>query len=180
MNITKNIFFKEKILIYGLGKSGISAFKFLKKRNDVFLYDDRRIKIKDFNLKKKIISYKKIKKLSFDRIILSPGINISKCKLAKFLKKYKKKIYSDLDVFYSFNQNDCITITGTNGKSTTCQLLYEIFSKQNFDVRLVGNIGNPILSARNIKKKTIFVVEASSYQWNIVKSFVQNTLLFWI
>ncbi len=171
MNITKNIFFKEKILIYGLGKSGISAFKFLKKRNDVFLYDDRRIKIKDFNLKKKIISYKKIKKLSFDRIILSPGINISKCKLAKFLKKYKKKIYSDLDVFYSFNQNDCITITGTNGKSTTCQLLYEIFSKQNFDVRLVGNIGNPILSARNIKKKTIFVVEASSYQLEYSKIF---------
>ena len=63
MNITKNIFFKEKILVYGLGKSGISAFKFLKKRNDVFLYDDRRIKIKDFNLKKKLSLIKKSKNL---------------------------------------------------------------------------------------------------------------------
>ena len=38
-----------------------------------------------------------------------------------------------------------ITVTGTNGKSTTCQLLYEILLANNYDVRLVGNIGNPIL-----------------------------------
>ena len=55
-------------------------------------------------------------------------------------------------------------MTGTNGKSTTCQLLYEVLSKQKLDVRLVGNIGNPILSERNVKNKTIFVIEASSYQ----------------
>ena len=34
-----------------------------------------------------------------------------------------KVIYTDLDVFKSFYNNECITITGTNGKSTTCQLL---------------------------------------------------------
>ena len=48
-------------------------------------------------------------------------------------------------------KNDCITITGTNGKSTTCQLLFEILKKQNCDVKLVGNIGNPILSAKKNK-----------------------------
>ena len=69
-----------------------------------------------------------------------------------------------MDIFYTFYKNDCITITGTNGKSTTCQLLYEILLKQKFDVKLVGNIGKPILSAKKIKRKTIFVVEASSYQ----------------
>ena len=56
-------------------------------------------------------------------------------------------------MFYSFYKNDYITITGTNGKSTTCQLLYEVLLKQNFDVRLIGNIGNPVLSLSNIKKK---------------------------
>ena len=42
---------------------------------------------------------------------------------------------------------------------------------QNFDVRLVGNIGNPILSSKNIKKKTILIVEASSYQLEYSKIF---------
>ena len=166
-----NIFLNKKILIYGLGKSGYSAFKFLRNKNNILLFDDFKINIKDNNLKNKIISYKKILKTKFDLIILSPGIDINKCKLSKFLKKNNKKIYSDLDVFYSYFKNDCITITGTNGKSTTCQLLYEILLQQKFDVRLVGNIGNPILSVKKVKKKTIFIVEASSYQLEYSKIF---------
>ncbi len=35
-----NIFFKKKILIYGLGKSGLSTYNFLKDKSDVYLYDD--------------------------------------------------------------------------------------------------------------------------------------------
>ena len=94
--------------------------------------------------------------------------------MSNFLKKNKHKIYTDLDVFFSFYKNFCITITGTNGKSTTCQILYEILHKQNFDVKLVGNIGRPILSVKNIKKKTLFVIEASSYQLEYSKIFKSN------
>jgi len=64
-----------------------------------------------------------------------------------------------------------ITITGTNGKSTTAKILYDVLKDQNKDVRLVGNIGNPILSEKKIKKKTIFVVEASSYQLDYSKIY---------
>ena len=159
-----NIFLNKKILIYGLGKSGISTFKFLKNKSDIFLYDDHNLSFKNLDLKKNLINYRDILKLNFDLIILSPGIDINKCKLTNFLKKNLNKIYSDLDIFYSFYKNKCITITGTNGKSTTCQLLYEVLSNQKLDVKLVGNIGNPILSVKNVKEKTIFVVEASSYQ----------------
>ena len=166
-----NIFLNKKILIYGLGKSGLSAYKFLKRKANVFLYDDRKSKIKILDEKKKLISSKNVLKTSFDIIILSPGIDINKCKLSKFLNKNYNKIYTDLDVFYSFYKNDCITITGTNGKSTTCQLIYEILLNQKFNVKLVGNIGNPILSAKKIKKKTVFVVEASSYQLEYSKIF---------
>ena len=166
-----NIFFKQRILVYGLGISGLSAYNFLKKNNDVFLYDDFLKNIKTHKIKKHIINRKNISKIKFDKIILSPGIDVNKCKLSKFLKKNSYKIYSDLDVFYSYYKNNCITITGTNGKSTTCKLLYDVLLDQKFDVRLVGNIGNPILSAKNIKKKTVFVVEASSYQLEYSRLF---------
>ncbi len=166
-----NIFLNKKILIYGLGKSGLSAFYFLKNKCNIFLYDDHQSKTQSLEIKKNLISYKDIFKFKFDQIILSPGIDVDKCKLSKFLKKNNNKIYSDLDVFYSFHNNDCITITGTNGKSTTCQLMYEVLLNQKFDVKLVGNIGNPILSAKNVKKKTIFVIEASSYQLEYSKIF---------
>tara|TARA_B100000579_G_C22841652_1_gene861896 strand:- start:178 stop:1479 length:1302 start_codon:yes stop_codon:yes gene_type:complete len=171
MNNISNIFLNKKILIYGLGKSGLSTFKFLKKKNDVFLYDDFQSSIKTLLFKKYLIPYKNIPKFNFDQIILSPGIDINKCRLSKILKKNYNKIYTDLDVFYSFYKNNCITITGTNGKSTTCQLLYEILAGQKNNVKLVGNIGNPILSVKSVKKKTIFVVEASSYQLEYSKIF---------
>ena len=165
MNLSLNIFLNKKILIYGLGKSGLATFDFLKRKSKVFLYDDYQKNYKN------LINYNFIKKNNFDYIIISPGIDINNCKLSKFLKKNLKKIYTDLDIFYSFYKNDCITITGTNGKSTTCQLLYQILLNQKYDVKLVGNIGNPILSLHKIKKKTIFVVEASSYQLEYSKIF---------
>ena len=159
-----NIFSDKKILIYGLGKTGISSFNFLKKKCKVFLFDDF-----DKNLKSS--KYKFVLKSNFDYIIISPGIDINNCKLSKFLKKNSHKIYSDLDIFYSFYKNDCITITGTNGKSTVCQILYEVLLKHKRDVKLVGNIGNPILSTKKVKPNTIFVIEASSYQLEYSKIF---------
>jgi len=161
MNVYSNIFINKKILIYGLGKSGISTFKFLKKKNKISLFDDN----------KKITLINKIIKSKFDIIILSPGINKNKCKLKNFLKKNSKIIYTDLDVFKSFYNNECITITGTNGKSTTSQLIYEVLKKQGYDIKLAGNIGYPILSINNVKPKSIFVIEASSYQLEYSRIF---------
>jgi len=162
-----NIFYNKKILIYGLGKSGSSAFKFLKKDNEITTCDDK--------LKNDI---KKITKIKFDYIIISPGIDISKCKLNKFLKKNDKKIYTDLDIFYShYKKNNKITITGTNGKSTTAKILYEALKDQKVDARLVGNIGNPVLLEKKITNKTVFVIEASSYQLEYSKLFKSNISL---
>tara|TARA_Y100001958_G_C21242585_1_gene570953 strand:+ start:427 stop:1725 length:1299 start_codon:yes stop_codon:yes gene_type:complete len=171
MNKNSNIFFKKKILIYGLGKSGKSTFSFLNSKSKVRVFDDTKSNIVSKNVKKKFINYKEILQTNFDRIILSPGIDINKCKLSKYLKKNYSKIHTDFDVFFEFNKNSCITVTGTNGKSTTCQLLYEVLLNQKYDVKLAGNIGNPILSVKNIKENTIFILEASSYQLEYSKIF---------
>ena len=175
MNENSNIFINKKILIYGLGKSGLSTFEVLKKNNEIYLYDDKKINNKNIELKKKIISYKKISEKKIDYIIISPGINIDRCKLRKFLKKNLKKINTDLDIFFCiYGNNKNITITGTNGKSTTAKIIYEVLRHQKLDVRLVGNIGNPILLEKNVTNKTIFVIEASSYQLDYSKIFRSN------
>ncbi len=171
----QNIFNNKNILIYGLGKSGLSTFKFLKKKNEVYLFDDKKITDDNKTIKKNLISHQELLKKSIDRIIISPGIDINKCSLKNYLKKNKKKINTDLDIFYNFyKKNKKITITGTNGKSTTARILYEVLKDQNFDARIVGNIGNPVLLEKDITNKTIFVVEASSYQLEYSKLFKSN------
>ena len=171
MSNNSQIFLNKKILIYGLGKSGLSSFNFLRNKNDVYLFDDSLSLKINKSIKKKILNFKELFETKFDLIILSPGIDINKCKLKNLLKKKNNDIYTDLDVFNSFYKNVSFTITGTNGKSTTCKLLYDILKDQKKDVRLVGNIGTPILSIKKISKKTIFVIEASSYQLEYSKIF---------
>ena len=166
-----NQFNNQNILIYGFGKSGRACFKYLRKNNKIEIYDDKKLSIPK-NLKKNSINKTKLTSVNFDRIVVSPGIDINKCTLKKYLSKNKSKIISELDIFYLNNiKNKKITITGTNGKSTTSKLLHDVLKKHGKDVRLVGNIGNPLLSEKNIKPLTIFVIEASSYQIEYSKYF---------
>ena len=174
MIANKNIFLEKKILIYGLGKSGLSSYKFLNNKAKVYLFDDNLKKKIRYKLNQRIRNVQGISKIKFDCIIISPGIDILKCKLSKFLKKNKSKIYTDLDIFYSYYKNKSITITGTNGKSTTAKILHEVLSDQKYDCRLIGNIGNPALSEKKITKNTIFVIEASSYQLDYSKVFTSK------
>ena len=174
MKKNKNIFLDKKILIYGLGKSGISSYKFLKNKAELYLFDDNIKKEINSKINKRLYNLKQVSEVKFNKIIISPGIDISNCKLSKFLKKNFSKIYTDLDVFYSFYKNKSITITGTNGKSTTAKILHKILIDQKYDARLIGNIGNPALSEKKITKRTIFVIEASSYQLDYSKIFTSK------
>jgi len=173
LNLRKK-FQNKKILIYGFGKTGKSCFNFLKK-NKLTIYDDN-LRVIPKNIKQKyFLNLKKIKEQNFDYIVLSPGINIKNCSLKNFVIKNINKIITDLDIFYfHFTENIKITITGTNGKSTTSKLLYEIIKKHNKNVKLVGNIGKPVLSQKLTNSKTIFVIEASSYQIEYSKYFKTN------
>ena len=171
MKKSKNIFLGKKILIYGLGKSGVSSYKFLNKKAEVYLFDDNLKKNINSKPNQRLKNLKEVSKIDFDKIIVSPGIDISNCRLSKIIEKKLSKIYTDLDILYAFYKNKSITITGTNGKSTTAKILHEVLRDQKYDVRLIGNIGNPVLSEKKITKKTIFVIEVSSYQLDYSKIF---------
>ena len=171
MNERKINFKNKKILIYGFGKSGISCFNFLKGNNTCTIYDDNTKNIPT-RFKKKLINIKKLLNISFDFIVLSPGIDINKCRISAYLSRNRPKIITELDIFeISYPKINKITITGTNGKSTTSKLLHDLLKNNKMDVRLTGNIGYPILMEKKIKKNTIFVIEASSYQLDYSQYF---------
>ena len=112
----------KKILIYGLGLSGNSCLKYLYKNNNVKVYDDNN-SLKNEKNKKYFLDKKKILKIKFDYIVISPGIDIKKCFLKNYLLKNLRNIITELDIFYlSYPNNKKITITGPNGKSTTWQM----------------------------------------------------------
>ena len=158
--------------VYGLGLSGNSVLNFLKKKNvkKIYTWDDKKNKDdeKKFNLFKNSLD-------EVDYIVISPGINIQKTKLKLRLFRNIKKIITDLDLFYMQKiPVKSIVITGTNGKSTACKLTQHIFKTNGLDVQLGGNIGKPVLDLK-IKKKTVVIIEASSFQLSYTK-FIKPTL----
>ncbi len=166
-----NTLSNKKILIYGLGLSGYSCLNYLCKKNNVRVYDDNN-SLKNKKNKNIFLTKNKIVNSKFDFIVLSPGIDTQKCKLSSYLANNRNKIITELDIFYlSHPDNKKITITGTNGKSSTCKMLYDIFKLKKYDARLVGNIGRSPLEEKKIRKKTIFIIEASSYQISYSKYF---------
>ena len=167
----ETIFFKKNFLIYGFGKSGYASYKFLCKKNDCKIIDDNKKNI-PLKYSHKTINQKQLKKNNFDYIIISPGIDINKCSLSRYLKKNSSKVITELDIFYlSYPNIKKITITGTNGKSTTSKLLYDVLKEHRKDVRLTGNIGSPALLETNLNNNTLFIIEASSYQLEYSKFF---------
>ena len=155
---------KLSFLVYGLGATGNSVINYFKKKNisSFFVWDD------NLNLRKKfksnnILDLKSVLK-KVDYIVLSPGISLNKTKHKKNLIKFKKKIITDIDLFYLINPNiKSIVVTGSNGKSTTCKIIAHLLKKNKFNVELGGNIGKPVLNLK-IKKNIFFVIEASSFQ----------------
>ncbi len=155
---------KFSFLVYGLGSTGSSVVKYLKKRKirDFFVWDDNIELRKKFGYNKKLKLDDILKKV--DYIILSPGISLKKAKHKNKLIKFGKKIITDLDLLYLSNLKfKSIVVTGTNGKSTTCKIIAHLLKKNKFEVKLGGNIGTPILNLK-IKKDNFIVIEASSFQ----------------
>ena len=168
---TSKLIKNSSFAIYGLGLSGISAFNFLKKKNKkkIYTWDDKVNKNnkKKFNLFNKVLD-------KVDYIVISPGINIQKTKFRLKLSRNKNKIITDLDLFYMQKiPVKSIVITGTNGKSTVCKLTQHIFKANRLDAQLGGNIGKPVLDLP-IKKKSIVIVEASSFQLAYTKFLKPN------
>ena len=172
--------YKNKIIgILGLGLSGKSAIKFFKNfSKKIIAWDDKEIVRKSILDKHvKILDLKLINNFKMlDLLFISPGIMPSH-PVIKLAKNNKVQITGDLDIFWqeqSNNKNKVIVITGSNGKSTVTSLIHHLLVSSNKPSYIGGNIGIPVLNLISDKIANNYVIEASSFQLELVKTIKPN------
>ena len=154
-----------------------SAAKFLSERGAlVYAYDDKESFIENATVIKNL-SLLSGKNLDF--VVLSPGVDINSPKIQELLLS-GVKIKSELELGAENLKAKLFTITGTNGKTTCVNLLYNIFKQAGKETELFGNVGTPITSiVDNLKRTAYGVCEVSSFQMETtekLKSFASALL----
>ena len=162
-------------LVYGLQKTGISITKLLEKKNQAFkIWDDNPLVRKNFKKKyesKLFFNPTHDNLNNFKKIFVSPGISLRQKKFQ--IKNKSFQLHRDLNLYISNIENQkIISVTGTNGKSTTTKLIGDILKKNNIKTFVGGNIGEPLCNSLISKKKFEFhAIELSSFQLETVKNF---------
>lgn len=165
--------FNKNFFVYGLGISGLSVVKFFRNNSYNFkAIDDDPIKNKLLHKNEYCKNNNIIKELdNSSYIVVSPSINTT---IHPILFKYKNKIIIDIDILGSLlsDKIKIIAITGTEGKSSVSNYLYNILKKKNKSI-LLGNIGKTVLQKKDIKNSInryeYIIFELSSYQLDKVK-----------
>lgn len=154
----------KKVLVYGLGVTGISSVKSLDKLGyEVLTYDKNKENIKELEgYKYSPISDSRISDLKVDFVIKSPGIKPSDPVVQKLARN--NEIISDIEASERlFPSKEKIAITGTNGKTSTTSMVAHILNECGKKAYTVGNIGEGILWQMH-EKEGVFVEELSSFQ----------------
>ncbi len=154
---------KKFIVVLGGGESGVGAALLAKKNGlKTFLSDSGIIlnKYKKILIKNKIPFEEKghtenIIIQNAIKVIKSPGISRNN-PLIKKINYLGIPIQSELEFGKSYRENSyVIGITGSNGKTTTCSIIYKILKKEGINVEIAGNIGHSF--SKKIIKKKIFI-----------------------
>ncbi|BED92234.1 MAG: UDP-N-acetylmuramoyl-L-alanine--D-glutamate ligase [Candidatus Improbicoccus pseudotrichonymphae] len=160
----------KKITLLGLAKSNLVVARMLSEFNIPFSVCDRSEKLNCDSLSnnKNINWYlgeDYLKHIYADIIFRSPGISYSMPEIEKARLIDGSEITSETEIFFRFSKNTTIGITGSDGKTTTSTIIFEIFKNLNLKVLLGGNNGYPLLSfIDDIQEKDTIISELSSFQ----------------
>ena len=170
----------RKILVVGLGVSGYAAADLLARKGaDVRVTEDsdapeireRASKLSSWRVKAELGGHTEKFCTGADLVVASPGISEDALPLS-FARKEKVPVIGELELGFLLCRGRVIAITGTNGKSTTTELIGKILSDSGAHVVVCGNIGNPLSGeVDTITEETIVVVEVSSFQLTRTKTF---------
>ncbi len=178
------MFENKKILILGFARSGYDAAKVLiKRKNDILIVDsmdEEKIDQEKYEELKKLgvkfhLGDQNIEVIdeTFDYLIKSPGGPIKHPYVLKARENHIEVINEVEVAFRLLPKNvKIIAITGTNGKTTTTSLTYEIVKKAYPNTFLAGNIGYPLCSIlEKVKAGDLIVMEVSCQQLENLVTF---------
>lgn len=111
--------------------------------------------------------------LTADVVMKSPGIP-EKAPIIKKLREKGVKIVSEIEFAAQYTQAQIIAITGSNGKTTTTSLCYQILKDAGLNVGLGGNIGKSFAFQVATENYEYYVLEISSFQLDDIHTFKPN------
>lgn len=165
----------KHIVIAGAARSGAAAALLLKeKKAAVFVSDSGPIAaFQKEKLQQAGIPFEENghteKALQADFVVTSPGVPDSS-PIIQHYKNQHKKVYSELEAAFWFAENPVIAVTGSNGKTTVCSWLADVWEKAGRNYSLAGNIGFAF-SDKIHSQKGEFILEVSSFQLDHISTF---------
>ena len=168
----------KRVLIVGLGRSGMAAARFVKSRGArVTVSDSKTLE----ELKDEIprlldegfaVETGRHAERTFenqDLIVVSPGVPLDALPLRGALGE---KVIGEIELAAQFFPGRIVAITGSNGKTTTTALTGEVVRNGGFPTLVGGNIGTPAISlVAEATEDTVAVLEVSSFQLETIRTF---------
>ena len=170
----------KKVLVVGMARTGIATAKFLMSKGSVVTTTETKPEeemrevveeLKGLNISTEWGGHRTETFLKQEMIVVSPGVDLSIEPIQKALEK-KVRVISEIELAYHFIQVPIISVTGTNGKTTTTLLIGEMLKEDGKKVGVGGNVGEPlILFADGRNRWEVLVVEISSFQLEAIEDF---------
>ena len=169
----------KKILVVGLGKSGLAAAEFLTSRGAFVTANDAQPADKIAAVVNQLIE-KNIEVVAgshplslfenSDLIVASPGVPLV-LECFQKAKAAEVPVISEIELAARFLRGRLIGITGSNGKTTTTTLIAEVLRNAGYKTQVGGNIGTPLISLVETScEDGLTVIELSSFQLEAVES----------
>lgn len=180
----------RSVAVFGLGRTGIAAAKALAAGGaNVLAWDDNSDTRE--NAKKAGVELEDLGRRDWGDIaalVLSPGVPLTHPaphRMVEFARTVGAEVIGDMELFArtinampEAERPRVIGITGTNGKSTTTALVGHILKKAGRETHVGGNIGEAVLGLPATRSGSVYVLELSSYQLDLVSSLKLDVSVF--
>jgi len=170
----------KKVLVVGLGATGIATAQFLHDRGAQVTVSEVRDEaavlpalctLRNRDIAVETGGHRLPAFLAADLIVVSPGVLLEAPPLRAAAER-GTEIISEIELAYRFISTPIIAVTGTNGKTTTVKLMAEIFRSAGREAFLGGNVGNPLIEYVLHGHRAQFIIaEISSFQLEGIKTF---------